>query len=159
MIATYIEIDFPEITSKKAMVIGKSKELSKELGSPTDIHLCELLSTGIMPHPHFQSQLMEALPYIRQSIIYYLLICVCHLPQPSKAFWFHQAPTQEPDRFCLQRCRRSSFLNVFSSTCPLLHPRLFSAGSLSIFLRPTEKQRYLEVSCMKCLDWKMRLGG
>ncbi|KAJ7475095.1 S-adenosyl-L-methionine-dependent methyltransferase [Mycena galericulata] len=36
-LAAYIELDFPEITSKKAMAIRKSKELSAVLGDPTAV--------------------------------------------------------------------------------------------------------------------------
>ncbi|KAK0497074.1 leucine carboxyl methyltransferase [Armillaria luteobubalina] len=36
-LSTYIEIDFPEITSKKAMAIRKSKQLSAVLGNPADV--------------------------------------------------------------------------------------------------------------------------
>lgn len=32
MLATYVEIDFAEVTSKKAMMIRKSKELSAIVG-------------------------------------------------------------------------------------------------------------------------------
>ncbi|OSD00268.1 leucine carboxyl methyltransferase [Trametes coccinea BRFM310] len=38
-LARYIEIDFPEITTKKAMAIRKSKDLSSLLGKPEDVHL------------------------------------------------------------------------------------------------------------------------
>ncbi|KAF5380584.1 hypothetical protein D9615_004670 [Tricholomella constricta] len=39
-LATYIEVDFPEVTTKKAMAIRKSKDLSAILGSsPSDIRL------------------------------------------------------------------------------------------------------------------------
>ncbi|KAI9062410.1 leucine carboxyl methyltransferase [Trametes sanguinea] len=38
-LARYIEIDFPEITTKKAMAIKKSKDLSVLLGNPEDVHL------------------------------------------------------------------------------------------------------------------------
>ncbi|KAF8070720.1 S-adenosyl-L-methionine-dependent methyltransferase [Lyophyllum atratum] len=39
-LATYVEMDFPEVTSKKAMAIRKSKELSAVLGtSPSDIQV------------------------------------------------------------------------------------------------------------------------
>ncbi|KAG5647072.1 hypothetical protein DXG03_001442 [Asterophora parasitica] len=39
-LATYVEIDFPEITTKKAMAIRKSKELNGVLGtSPSDIRV------------------------------------------------------------------------------------------------------------------------
>ena len=40
MLATYIEIDFSENTTKKAMAIRKSRELSACLGSPDEINLC-----------------------------------------------------------------------------------------------------------------------
>jgi len=36
-LATYVELDFPEVTNKKAMAIRKSKELSAVLGSSSDI--------------------------------------------------------------------------------------------------------------------------
>ncbi|KAJ6491588.1 S-adenosyl-L-methionine-dependent methyltransferase [Mycena vulgaris] len=36
-LAAYIELDFPEITSKKAMAIRKSKDLSAVLGDPSDV--------------------------------------------------------------------------------------------------------------------------
>ncbi|KAJ7280199.1 S-adenosyl-L-methionine-dependent methyltransferase [Mycena rebaudengoi] len=36
-LASYIELDFPEITSKKTMAIRKSKELSAVLGSPDTV--------------------------------------------------------------------------------------------------------------------------
>ncbi|KAJ7086435.1 S-adenosyl-L-methionine-dependent methyltransferase [Mycena belliarum] len=36
-LAAYIELDFPEITSKKAMAIRKSKDLSAVLGNPADV--------------------------------------------------------------------------------------------------------------------------
>jgi len=38
---TYVEIDFPEITTKKAMAIRKSKELSAGLGDPTQVSLAQ----------------------------------------------------------------------------------------------------------------------
>ncbi|KAI0653530.1 leucine carboxyl methyltransferase [Cubamyces menziesii] len=38
-LARYIEIDFPEITTKKAMAIRKSKDLSAVLGKPEDVSL------------------------------------------------------------------------------------------------------------------------
>ncbi|KAH9889442.1 leucine carboxyl methyltransferase [Cubamyces lactineus] len=38
-LARYIEIDFPEITTKKAMAIRKSKDLSAVLGKPGDVSL------------------------------------------------------------------------------------------------------------------------
>jgi len=38
-LATYVEIDFPEITSKKAMAIRKNKELGVVLGDSTEVHL------------------------------------------------------------------------------------------------------------------------
>ena len=37
--AKYIEIDFAENTTKKAMTIRKSKELSAVLGKPEDVSL------------------------------------------------------------------------------------------------------------------------
>lgn len=42
-LANYVEIDFPEVTSKKAMSIRKSKELSAVLGNAPDIYVCEHL--------------------------------------------------------------------------------------------------------------------
>lgn len=42
-LANYVEIDFPEVTSKKAMAIMRSKELSVVLGNPSDIHVGERL--------------------------------------------------------------------------------------------------------------------
>lgn len=36
---TYVEIDFPEITTKKAMSIRKSKDLSAGLGDPAAVSL------------------------------------------------------------------------------------------------------------------------
>ena len=39
MVAKYIEIDFAENTTKKAMTIRKSKELSAVLGKPEDVSL------------------------------------------------------------------------------------------------------------------------
>ncbi|KAJ7666889.1 S-adenosyl-L-methionine-dependent methyltransferase [Mycena polygramma] len=36
-LAAYVEMDFPEITTKKAMAIRKSKELSAVLGNPADV--------------------------------------------------------------------------------------------------------------------------
>ena len=39
MLAKYIEIDFAENTTKKAMAIRKSKELSAVLGKPEDVSL------------------------------------------------------------------------------------------------------------------------
>ncbi|KAJ7471948.1 S-adenosyl-L-methionine-dependent methyltransferase [Mycena latifolia] len=36
-LASYVELDFPEITSKKAMAIRKSKDLSAVLGNPADV--------------------------------------------------------------------------------------------------------------------------
>jgi [phosphatase 2A protein]-leucine-carboxy methyltransferase len=41
LIKSYIEIDFPEITTKKAMSIKKSKALSEILGKPDEIRLGE----------------------------------------------------------------------------------------------------------------------
>ncbi|KAL1938560.1 hypothetical protein VTO73DRAFT_11583 [Trametes versicolor] len=38
-LARYIEIDFPEITTKKAMAIRKSRELSASLGKPEEVSL------------------------------------------------------------------------------------------------------------------------
>ncbi|GLB37712.1 putative leucine carboxyl methyltransferase [Lyophyllum shimeji] len=38
-LAAYVELDFPEVTSKKAMAIRKSKDLSTVLGSPNDIRV------------------------------------------------------------------------------------------------------------------------
>ncbi len=38
-LASYVEIDFPENTTKKAMAIRKSKELSSHLGKPEDVRL------------------------------------------------------------------------------------------------------------------------
>ena len=38
-LATYIEIDFAENTTRKAMAIRKSKELSALLGKPEDVQL------------------------------------------------------------------------------------------------------------------------
>ncbi|KZT21057.1 leucine carboxyl methyltransferase [Neolentinus lepideus HHB14362 ss-1] len=38
-LSAYLEVDFAEITTKKAMAIKKSKELSKVLGQPEDIKL------------------------------------------------------------------------------------------------------------------------
>ncbi|KIK09242.1 hypothetical protein K443DRAFT_127718 [Laccaria amethystina LaAM-08-1] len=40
-LATYVEIDFPEITTKKAMAIRKSRELSSVLGTPADVTLSQ----------------------------------------------------------------------------------------------------------------------
>lgn len=40
-LANYVEIDFPEVTSKKAMAIMRSKELSVVLGNPSDIHVAQ----------------------------------------------------------------------------------------------------------------------
>ncbi|TFK44925.1 S-adenosyl-L-methionine-dependent methyltransferase, partial [Crucibulum laeve] len=37
ILAAYVEVDFPEVTTKKAMVIRKN--LSEALGSPSDIHI------------------------------------------------------------------------------------------------------------------------
>jgi hypothetical protein len=42
-LANYVEIDFPEVTTKKVMSIRKSKELSAVLGTTADIHVCEHL--------------------------------------------------------------------------------------------------------------------
>lgn len=36
---TYVEIDFPEITTKKAMAIRKSKDLMVGLGDPSGVLL------------------------------------------------------------------------------------------------------------------------
>ncbi|KAJ7747664.1 S-adenosyl-L-methionine-dependent methyltransferase [Mycena maculata] len=36
-LAAYVELDFPEITSKKAMAIRKSRDLSAVLGNPADV--------------------------------------------------------------------------------------------------------------------------
>ncbi|KAJ6558150.1 leucine carboxyl methyltransferase [Mycena capillaripes] len=36
-LAAYVEMDFPEITTKKAMAIRKSKDLSAVLGNPADV--------------------------------------------------------------------------------------------------------------------------
>ncbi len=41
--AKYIEIDFSENTTKKAMAIRKNKELSAVLGKPEDVSLGESL--------------------------------------------------------------------------------------------------------------------
>jgi len=38
-VARYIEVDFPEITTKKAMSIRKSKELSAPLGPSENVKL------------------------------------------------------------------------------------------------------------------------
>ena len=43
-LANYVEVDFPEVTSKKAMSIRKSKELSTVLGNAADIHVCQHFS-------------------------------------------------------------------------------------------------------------------
>jgi hypothetical protein len=43
ILSNYVEIDFPEVTGKKAMSIRKSKELSAVLGNPSDILVCEHL--------------------------------------------------------------------------------------------------------------------
>ncbi|KAF7792750.1 hypothetical protein EIP86_003848 [Pleurotus ostreatoroseus] len=40
-LSSYVEIDFPENTTKKAMAIRKSKELSSHLGKPEDVKLAE----------------------------------------------------------------------------------------------------------------------
>ncbi|CDO78025.1 hypothetical protein BN946_scf184907.g15 [Trametes cinnabarina] len=39
VLARYVEIDFPEITTKKAMAIRKSKDLSSVLGAPENVSL------------------------------------------------------------------------------------------------------------------------
>ncbi len=39
MLAKYIEIDFAEITTKKAMAIRKNRDLSAALGKPEDVSL------------------------------------------------------------------------------------------------------------------------
>ncbi|KAI0776248.1 leucine carboxyl methyltransferase [Trametes elegans] len=39
VLARYVEIDFPQITAKKAMAIRKSKELSATLGRPEEVSL------------------------------------------------------------------------------------------------------------------------
>jgi hypothetical protein len=44
-LANYVEIDFPEVTSKKVMCIRKSKELSAVLGDAADIHVCKHFNT------------------------------------------------------------------------------------------------------------------
>lgn len=38
-LAKYIEVDFAENTTRKAMAIRKSKELSASLGKPDGVHL------------------------------------------------------------------------------------------------------------------------
>ncbi|KAF5357354.1 hypothetical protein D9758_005884 [Tetrapyrgos nigripes] len=40
-ISAYMELDFPEVTTKKAMAIKKSKDLSAVLGDPNDIKLAQ----------------------------------------------------------------------------------------------------------------------
>ncbi|KAI0819543.1 leucine carboxyl methyltransferase [Trametes gibbosa] len=39
VLARYVEIDFPEVTTRKAMAIRKSKELSTHLGKPEEVSL------------------------------------------------------------------------------------------------------------------------
>ena len=53
-VATYVEIDFPEVTSKKAMSIRKSKELSNVLGNATDVHLCGFDKPPLVSFVHTQ---------------------------------------------------------------------------------------------------------
>ncbi|KAF9464970.1 S-adenosyl-L-methionine-dependent methyltransferase [Collybia nuda] len=54
-IAKYIEIDFPEITSKKALAIRKSDILSQGLGDSADILLCNGGTTLHSPVYHLLS--------------------------------------------------------------------------------------------------------
>jgi hypothetical protein len=42
--SSYVELDFPEVTTKKAMAIKKSKDLSAVLGDPNEIKLGAFLS-------------------------------------------------------------------------------------------------------------------
>lgn len=46
VLTRYVEIDFPEVTTKKAMAIRKSKELSAHLGKPEEVAL------GKCGHPY-----------------------------------------------------------------------------------------------------------
>jgi hypothetical protein len=73
-LANYVEIDFPEVTSKKAMSIRKSKELSAVLGDAADIHVCEHLQRFRCRHlgSGRLSQLKEERLWMHQHIIYCL---------------------------------------------------------------------------------------
>lgn len=45
MIRNYVEVDFMEVTTKKAMCIKKSRELLQVLGDPHEIKLGEIIAS------------------------------------------------------------------------------------------------------------------
>lgn len=45
-LAKYIEVDFPEVTTKKAMSIRKSKEMNALLGDPSQVQVGKLASAS-----------------------------------------------------------------------------------------------------------------
>ena len=78
--ARYIEMDFSENTTRKAMAIKRSKELTALLGKPEDVTVGESSSMSLLCIKfNTLSQLVEGLLYTLPYTIFYLPICVVPL--------------------------------------------------------------------------------
>jgi hypothetical protein len=64
-------MDFPEVTTKKAMAIKKSKELLSVLGNAEDITLGICSGSCENSRAHSFEQLLEELLYMRLDITFY----------------------------------------------------------------------------------------
>ncbi|KAF5384462.1 hypothetical protein D9757_006494 [Collybiopsis confluens] len=102
-LSTYIEVDFPENTMKKAMAIKKSKDLSVILGSPIDVKLggtalssprYQLFPADLRQDPNISLKSLTTAPPPLNPSLPTLLICECVLvymqPEESNCLlqWF-----------------------------------------------------------------------